>query len=151
MMDLGAHPMYILNWFLGKPLNIQSVFTNITDRPVEDNAVSVIEFENGAIGVSETGFVSRCDRYQFDISGTDGAARVTDGTVEYSSKTDTDGKWITAEVPQYHYPSTVDSWIDSIVHNSCDDSRLGIDAAVELTRMMTAAYTSYTGGVKADV
>ena len=153
MMDLGAHPMYILNWFLGKPLRIQSVFTNITDRPVEDNAVSIIEFENGAIGVSETGFVSRCDRYQFDISGTDGAARATDGTVEYSSQAVTDGKWITAEVPHYYLPSPVDYWIGSIVNDvyDGDDSYLGINAAVELTKMMTAAYTSSTGGVRADV
>ena len=152
MMDLGAHPMYILNWFLGKPLRIQSAFTSVTDKPVEDNAVCVIEFENGAIGVSETGFVSRCDRYELDISGTEGAARVTDGTVEYSSIADTDRKWVTPEVPRYHLPSTVDAWIDSIVNDVFgDDSRLGIDAAVELTKMMTAAYQSSTKGVRADV
>lgn len=150
MMDLGAHPMYLLNWFLGKPLNIQSVFTSITDKPVEDNAVSLIEFENGAIGVSETGFVSRCDRYTFDISGTDGAARVTNDTVEYSSAADTERKWITADVPDYHIPSPIDYWIDSIV-NDTDNVLFGIDEAVELTKMMTAAYKSSTGGVRADV
>ena len=152
MMDLGAHPMYLLNWFLGKPLNIQSVFTSITDKPVEDNAVSVIEFENGAIGVSETGFVSRCDRYEFDISGTEGAARVTNDTVEYCNLADTDRKWITPEVPQYHIPAPVNAWIDSIVNGAdFDSSYFGIDGAVELTKMMTAAYTSSTGGVKANV
>ncbi|MCR5484410.1 MAG: Gfo/Idh/MocA family oxidoreductase [Clostridiales bacterium] len=150
MMDLGAHSMYLLNWFLGKPLNIQSVFTNITDRPVEDNAVCLIEFQNGAIGVSETGFVSRCDRYEFDISGTEGAARVTDGTVEYCSISDTDRKWVTAELPHYYVPSPINYWIDSIVNDS-DNTLFGIDEAVELTKMMTAAYKSFRGGIKADV
>lgn len=151
MMDLGAHPMYLLNWFLGKPLRIQSAFTHITDRPVEDNAVSIIEFENGAVGVSETGFVSRCDRYEFDISGTEGAARVTDSTVEYCNLSDTDRKWITPEVPRLCIPSPVNSWIDSIENNREDNGYFGIDAAVELTKMMTAAYQSSKGGVRADV
>ena len=151
MMDLGAHPMYLLNWFLGKPLRVQSAFTNITDRPVEDNAVSVIEFENGAIGVSETGFVSRCDRYEFDISGTEGAARVTDSTVEYCNLSDTDRRWIMPEVPKLYIPSPVNSWIDSIENDREDSNYFGIDAAVELTKMMTAAYASSTGGVRADV
>lgn len=47
MMDLGAHPMYTLHWFLGEPKSIVSQFTEVTHRGVEDNAVSVIEFEGG--------------------------------------------------------------------------------------------------------
>ena len=47
MMDLGAHPMYTLYWLLGAPKAITSTFTQVTNRGVEDNAVSVIEFENG--------------------------------------------------------------------------------------------------------
>ena len=41
MMDLGAHPMYTLNWFMGEPKTVTSQFTNVTPRAVEDNAVSV--------------------------------------------------------------------------------------------------------------
>ena len=76
MIDLGAHPMYTLYWLLGAPKTITSTFTAVTNRGVEDNAVSVIEFENGAIGVSETGFVSECNPYTLEISGTDGSLMI---------------------------------------------------------------------------
>lgn len=70
MIDLGAHPMYLLNWLLGEPKSVQSIFTDITGHGVEDNAVSIIEFEQGAIGVSETGFVSNYNPATLEISGT---------------------------------------------------------------------------------
>ena len=54
MMDLGAHPMYLSAWMLGNPVRIQSMFNNKTGHAVEDNSISTIEFENGAIAVSET-------------------------------------------------------------------------------------------------
>lgn len=46
------------------------MFTQVMGKGVEDNAVSVIEFANGAIGVSETGFVSQDNLYTLEISGT---------------------------------------------------------------------------------
>ena len=65
MMDLGAHGMYLARWFLGEPKKITSIFNNVTDRKVEDNATSVIEFENNAIAINETGFVSTNDPFFF--------------------------------------------------------------------------------------
>ena len=59
MMDLGAHPMYLASWMMGRPKRIQSMFNNITNRAVEDNSVSTIEFTNGAIVISETSLVAR--------------------------------------------------------------------------------------------
>ena len=56
MMDLGAHGMYLCRWLLGPPKRIVSVFNTVTGRAVDDNTVSVIEFENGAIAVNETSF-----------------------------------------------------------------------------------------------
>jgi len=59
MIDLGAHPMYLLCEVYGKlPVKVQSAFTEVTGKGVEDNAVSLLTFEGGAIGVSETGFLS---------------------------------------------------------------------------------------------
>ena len=76
MMDLGAHPMYTLHWFLGEPKSVVSQFTQVTHRGVEDNAVSVLEFEGGAIGVSETGFVTSGNGYFLELSGTQGSLHV---------------------------------------------------------------------------
>lgn len=68
MIDLGAHPMYLIRWLLGRPSAISSSYTFVTGKDVEDNAVSVLEYENGAIAVSETGFVSSVNPFSLEVS-----------------------------------------------------------------------------------
>jgi predicted dehydrogenase len=146
MIDLGAHPMYLLNWLLGDPKSIQSTFTNITGHEVEDNAVSVIEFEQGAIGVSETGFVSNYNPQTLEISGTEGALFIRDG-VRYVNKA-TDGKWVTPELPAA-LASPIVQWANG--SGNTEGVTFNIDDAIMLTKMMEAAYKSYHSGKKENV
>ncbi len=149
MIDLGAHPMYLINWFLGTPKYVSSAFTNVTDRPVEDNAVCLLEYKNGAIGVSESGFVSVADPYTIEISGTKGYLRICAGALSYSCP-DTDNKKVTVKEFSTFAPQALDYWIDSIVKDSKNEL-FGIDDAVELTEIMSAAYKSASSGKKAKV
>ena len=144
MMDLGAHPMYTLYWLLGAPKAITSTFTQVTNRGVEDNAVSVIEFENGAIGVSETGFVSECNPYTLEISGTDGALMVHGETAQWGGKA-TGGKWVDLELPE-KAPLPIDQWVDAVTDGTPAPST--IDEAVMLTRLMDGAYKAFETGAK---
>ena len=145
MMDLGAHPMYTLHWFLGEPKSIVSQFTQVTHRGVEDNAVSVIEFAGGAIGVSETGFVTGGNGYILEMSGTQGALMIHNNKLEYSCP-ETQGKLV--EMTQLPEPSPmpVDAWIDACCGQG--EAPNGIDEAVALTRFMVGAYESYRTGQK---
>lgn len=145
MIDLGAHPMYTLNWFMGKPKSIVSMFTEVTHRGVEDNAVSVIEFADGAIGVSETGFVTNGMPYVLEMSGTKGSLMVHNDILEYSCE-ETDNKLIQkTDLPQ---PSImpIDGWISAVADGG--EAPNGIDTAVELTRFMVGAYEAYKTGKK---
>ena len=144
MIDLGAHPMYLLNWLLGEPITIQSAFTCITGHEVEDNAISVIEFEQGAIGVSETGFVSVYNPPTLEISGTKGALLIRNG-VSYATE-ETNGQWISPKLLPDALPSPIIKWA-----NGMQDDAFGIDAAIMLTKMMEAAYRSYHSGKKEKV
>ncbi len=146
MIDLGAHPMYLLNWLLGKPLSVQSLFTDVTGRGVEDNAVSLIEFEQGAIGVSETGFVSVYNPPVLEISGTKGALFIRNG-VTYATE-ETGGQWVTAELPQA-LPSPLVQWANG--EKPQEGVTFGIEDALMLTRMMEAAYRSHQSGKKEQV
>jgi predicted dehydrogenase len=147
MIDLGAHPMYLLNWLLGEPKTIQSLFTDITGHKVEDNAVSVIEFEQGAIGVSETGFVSVYNPPTLEISGTKGALLIRND-VQYATE-ETNGQWITKDNLPQALPSPLIQWANG--DNAVLGDEFGIDAAIMLTRMMDAAYRSYHNGKKESV
>jgi predicted dehydrogenase len=147
MIDLGAHPMYLLSWLLGEPKTIQSVFTNVTGHEVEDNAVSVIEFDKGAIGVSETGFVSNYNPATLEISGTKGALFIRNG-VMYATE-ETGGKWVVpAELPQA-LPSPIVQWAEG--RAPAEDVTFGIEDAILLTKMMEAAYKSWQSGKKERV
>ena len=138
MMDLGAHPMYLLPWYIGTPQKVSSVFTKVTGRAVEDNAVSVIEFEDGAIGVSETSFVSFGNPLVLELSGTDGWLVAHDQDVRY--RTRTSGGWIIPNLlPREKHP--LDYFIDHVV-NDLPDDKYTIDEAVGLTYLMSAAYRS---------
>ncbi len=145
MIDLGAHPMYTLHWFLGEPRSIVSQFTQVTGRGVEDNAVSVIEFADGAIGVSETGFVTVGMPYVLEMSGTKGSLMVHNGILEYSCE-ETGGKLVQkTDLPE---PGVmpIDAWISAVVDGG--EAPNGIDDAVELTKFMVGAYQSYRTGKK---
>jgi len=141
MIDLGAHPMYLLEFFLGKPLSVQSLFLNATERPVEDNAVCLLEFAGGAIGVSETGFVSRSDPYSVEVSGTKGAVRILGDSATYATADDTDGDFTDVPAKAYNIPKPLSYWTDSI-KNGTENTLFNIDEAVSLTELMEAAYQS---------
>ena len=145
MMDLGAHPMYTLRWLMGEPKSVVSMFTTVTGKPVEDNAVSVLEFEGGAIGVSETGFVSTGIGYVLELSGTKGSLMVHNDILEYSCG-ETGGKLVTLEPLPEPDPMPIDAWIDAC--RGIGEAPNGIDEAVALTRFMVGAYESYRTGAK---
>lgn len=137
MIDLGAHPMYTLHWFLGEPKTIVSQFTQVTHRGVEDNAVSVIEFADGAIGVSETGFVTVGMPYVLEMSGTEGSLMVHNDILEYSCE-ETGNKLIQkTDLPEKGV-MPIDAWIDACVNGGKAPN--GIDDAVALTKFMVGAY-----------
>lgn len=145
MMDLGAHPMYTLAWFMGKPKSVLSMFTEVTHRGVEDNAVSVLEFENGAIGVSETGFVTNGNSYILEISGTKGSLLVHNETLEYSCKETGNKPVQMTELPEPD-PMPIDAWIDAVTEGGTAPN--GIDDAVTLSLFMEKAYEAYRTGKK---
>ncbi len=143
MIDLGAHPMYILLWFLGEPVSVSSSFTSVTGKPVEDNAVSVLTYENGAVGVSETGFVSRFGNYLVEVCGTEGAVRVTEKEAFWIS-VETQGQWVSASLPEAP-DLPIKRWIDW-VQKGIPAPEFGIEEAVRLTKLMEAAYKASETG-----
>lgn len=145
MMDLGAHPMYILGYYLGDPVSVSSTFTSVTGKAVEDNAVSVLEFANGVIGVSETGFVSKNFPYTIEFSGTDGGLIVRGKEVTYCCK-DTEYEWVKAEDLPEEQPLPIHQWISAVENDT--EAPFGTDMAVKLTKFMDGAYRSHESGKK---
>ena len=78
MMDLGAHPMYLCLWLLGAPQTVTSVFSEMTGKGADDNCISVLHYENGAVATSETAFVSKRCPFSVEVNGTGGSILIND-------------------------------------------------------------------------
>lgn len=137
MVDLGAHPIYLTAAFLGVPKAVKSTFTNFTPRPVEDNAVSVLEYESGAIGVAETGFVSNDYPFLIEVGGTKGTLFSRGKEVSYSCE-ETGHHFVAAALPDAQ-PSPLEQWAKAEKPEDIP-ADFDIDAAVRLTRVMAMAY-----------
>jgi len=143
MMDLGAHPMYLSDWFMGKPVSIQSSFKTMTNRTVEDDAISIIRFENGTTAISETSLVSPYTPMICEVYGTKGVILCEDGSVRIKTdalKAADNRGWITPQLPSA-LPEPLRQFIDSVLYQK--PVRFGLDEARALTVLMENAYRAH--------
>lgn len=141
MIDLGAHGMYLTHWILGEPAGYKSSFTHfcrdgqdalLNPDGIEDNAVTVMTYDDGAIAINETGFVSCGCPTTLEVGGSDGyIAQVGD---KYILRTRNDVR----ELEKLDdLPKPIESFMRGEEPDGC-----GIDEATVLTRMMVGAYSN---------
>lgn len=141
MIDLGAHGMYLADWFLGEPDTYSSTFTlasvnNKNTDNVEDNAITVMGYKNGAIAVNETGFVSVGCPTVLEIGGEKGYVTCQNRGTVIKTTTATDLKPVEVELlPEL--PTPLDAFLQGESPEGC-----GIEDAIRLTRMMEGAYAN---------
>ena len=139
MIDLGAHPMYLLCAIMqAAPVKVQSAFTEMTGRGVEDNAVSLLQFADGAIGVSETSFVSKGYPFTIEIGGTEGTICQQNQQVSWSCA-ETDHQWVSVSALPAKLPSPIVQWAMANTPEEIPEI-FGLDAALRLTQVMEMAY-----------
>lgn len=142
MIDLGAHGMYLTHWILGEPITASSAFTLCNQNPgaaqknvdgVEDNAVTVMTFDGGAIAVNETGFVSCCSPVIFEVHGDRGYVYMENTRVIKCTQA-TGGKQVEVALPKA-LPLPIEQFVSGKILPGC-----GMDEARALSRMMELAY-----------
>ncbi len=145
MMDLGAHGMYMAHWLLGNPVRIQSMFNNLIDLPIEDNAVCTIEFENKAVAITETSFVSPLVPFMIEVYGTKGAIIGVGDDIKIctkdTAKIGANGGWIKAQLPKNELPHPIRQFIDAVVDGK--EILFGTKEARMLSLLMEKAYISH--------
>ena len=147
MIDLGAHPMYLIRWLMGKPAEMASAFTAVTKHAVEDNAVSIMKYENGAIAISETSFVSASAPFMLEIYGTEGTLLIKGKEVSLASSKITNPNYngfLTPSQLPPALPEPIDQFAEGILYNK--PLIFGMEDAIALTEMMVAAYKAHKSG-----
>ena len=143
MMDLGCHPMYTASFLLGKPSRIGSVYNTLTNKPVEDNAVNVIEFANKAVAIVETSFVTYSTPGAFEVYGTDGTLIANGGDVKLTCKSLSEfcrGFVNVTNLPAA-LPSPMTLYLDALTKDG--PIPFGLDAGIALTELLENAYIAH--------
>jgi predicted dehydrogenase len=140
MMDLGCHPMYTAAYLLGKPKHIVSMFNNsYAPNSVDDNSVSVVEFENKAIAVLETSFISPFQANCFELLGTEGAIVSVGNEVKVRSNKFKEG-WFTPDKLPEPLPMALRFWLDGIEKGT--PIPFDLEKGIALTELLENAYIS---------
>jgi 1,5-anhydro-D-fructose reductase (1,5-anhydro-D-mannitol-forming) len=141
LVDLGCHPVYLTQLFLGeRPETVSACYRSVTGRAVEDQAVVTLGYPDGTIGVIETGFVSD-PNFCIELFGTHGSVRYADDGTGLTIRTG-------SEVAQVPVPSdgqdTFGQWVHHVRAGTRADDNLA--RAVELTRLIVASNDAAVSG-----
>lgn len=142
MIDLGCHPMYLTRLILGEPAAVSTQYGYMTGREVEDNAISILSYADGAIGVVETGFVTPNSPFTIEIHGMSGSLMYgfQDADKLYVRSTvHEDGSMVAIPI-EANAPNAFDQWVQSI--QTGVKTADNVTLAIELTRLMEASNRS---------
>lgn len=146
LIDLGCHPMYLTARFLGGlPQSVSATFGHVTGRAVEDSAVSVLSYPNGAIGVAEAGFVNRQNPFEIEIHGTDGSLFFGTPDAKLLVKGANDDGFVEVPIGDA-LPMAFDQWVDAVAAGTPIEDNL--THARNLTALMDASTRSAEQGLR---
>jgi predicted dehydrogenase len=143
MIDLGCHPMYLTRLFLGMPESVSAHYGYVTGREVEDNAVVVLCYPHGALGIVEAGFVNRYSPFSIEVHGTEGSLLY--GTPQNnlfvrSSLVHDGQQWEIEQNLPAEYPTAFQQWVAHIEQGTTATEN--IQMALDLSTLMEAANLS---------
>ncbi|ENH96866.1 oxidoreductase domain-containing protein [Gracilibacillus halophilus YIM-C55.5] len=139
-IDLGAHPIYLTNRLAGPAKSICARLQTQSDKyEVDDNAVAIIEYTSGAIGVVEASFMSHGSPFQLELYGTAGTLLIENNHIRLKTK-QTGDDWIEPEEQINTLPTPLEQWVNAITHNQ--QSSITKEDIVNLSRINQAATLS---------
>jgi 1,5-anhydro-D-fructose reductase (1,5-anhydro-D-mannitol-forming) len=144
LIDLGCHPMYLVRLFMGMPESVSANFGYVTGKEVEDNAVSVLRYPNGALGVVEAGFVNSHSPFSIELHGTEGTLLFGFPDEVAVVRSNNGGKTWETPVAEVDLPTAFDQWVDHIIGGT--EATDNIALAVDLTKLMEASSRSAAEG-----
>ena len=144
MMDLGAHPVYVLSFLFGAPKRIMGMCTSPFGTTSDENAIGLAEFKDGILATMETAFVTHGVPDTLEIYGTEGSVIMYGSDIRLSTKS-LDKLSLKKAVPlvqEKDLPSPIMQFVDACINKSGTPEYLGLDDAVLMTKIIGAVYES---------
>lgn len=146
MIDLGAHPIYLVNRLAGKPTGVYARLQHEISQTVDDNSALLVDYESGALGIVETSFVSEGSPFQLEVYGTKGALMIKDGEVSINSSVVESGE-LKEDLPKIDPPMI--QWVKAIQKKATPT--ITQEDVINLTLINEAAFKSHEQGRRIDV
>jgi len=141
MMDLGAHPVYMMSWLFGEPKRLCGMTTNLYGTSGDENAIAMVEFDGGIIGTCETAFVTNGLPDILEIYGSDASLFIRGKEIALISKDRTIKKVDSSGLPA-GLPSPLLQFVDACIAGTGSPEDLGLQDALLLTKITEATYAS---------
>lgn len=145
MIDLGAHPIYLTNRVAGAAKAVTARLTSYYNRGADDNSVILVEYQSGAVGIVESGFVSGGSPFVFELHGTAGTLVIEENKVRIRSGKFETRDWVTPELPA-RLPMPMEQWVTMI--ESGAEPSISREDMFRLTQINEAALRSSQEGVR---
>jgi len=139
LIDLGAHPIYLTNRLGGKVASLSAKLNYFLHHEVDDQAAIVVDYESGALGIIEVGFVSSGSFY-LELHGTEGIYIVEGKEAKFKSKIINNGEWVVPDVTASDQISAMQQWVNQI--QSGEPPLITRDDMLNLTKINEAAIQS---------
>ncbi len=155
LFDLGCHTVDVMRWLMGTPKSVVSKMNSFTGEypEVDDNAVAVVEFETGALGILDVAWVHAAGPNPIEIYGTKGfvGIRGLDGrptliaqNAEYAGQR---GELVVKGLPEA-LPSPMQQWVAAI--ESGEPMTISFTDGRNLTELLEGIYRSTLEGKSID-
>ncbi|NWQ39208.1 Gfo/Idh/MocA family oxidoreductase [Bacillus sp. EB106-08-02-XG196] len=147
-IDLGAHPIYLTNRLAGPVKAVTARLQKQFGYDVDDNSVAIIEYENGALGTIETGFLSVRSPFQLELYGTEGTLLIEDNKITLNSKQAGEG-WDAPEKLPEPLPLPMEQWVNFIIDET--EPTITDKDVLGLTLINQAAMISHNQGRRVEI
>lgn len=153
LLDLGAHPLYLICDVLGMPERVSATFGYATGREVDDHAVATLAYGNGAIAVAEVSFIDQPGTWELEVHGEGGIVRIESPDLQPKfRRAHADRRqrsdWEAIDVPD-DSPSPFDQWVSCLTDGTKNPRNL--ELAFDLTRLAEACTRSATSGKSIEI
>jgi len=144
-LDLGVHGADLLRWLLGEAKGVAARVANLSGAyPIDDFGAAVIEFESGAVGVLEAGWVQRAGDNPLEVYGDRGTlVRGPGGLRLYTEVKGVWGWFTPAQLPRVG-GNTLSDLIEAVLADR--EPLVTLKDGKAATEIMQAAYISSSEG-----
>lgn len=146
LMDLGAHPVYVLNYLLGQPQRISGMLANLYGTSSDENAIALVTYENGVLATCETAFVTYGVPDLLEIYGTEGSVFIRGNTVSLNTKGTKQEITIAPETLPQPLPGPLAQFVDACINGKASPANLTPRDALTMTKVIESAYKSDASG-----